>query len=585
MANAIIIAGFPSSNRVPGPYGEVLYGTSGQSAANLPLLQLCVGMQGTAAGNGLIAVDTGVQQIFSKLDADTYAFAGSEGACMLYDAIDTAGNAGVPVFYASPKPAGGATQATAVIFIGGAWTSPGSLIVRIAGKTISVTVASGDTPSTVATNITNAINGFLIGRLPVSAAASTAYVTLSCKTAGVRGMQHVAFVDTSQAPAGMTATFFTTWVTLTAYTSGATPSFVIPKTNPVSTGFYFKCTTAGTTGASEPVWPTTIGGTVADGTVTWTCWGVLPSYGANQQAAFLGNSTGTETYTNLISTLAQQQFDRIAFAANDATNLGAFKTAIDGQAAAPSNILQHVCAGSNAAYASAQSIAQTTLNDQRFQVLWCLNCETHPSRIASAMAGLRALTEQTDPDAAYNYQPLTTVAPQSQIVDTPTLAILITAINNSVTPLTTYRGEQYARVVRSITSHSLLSGNPDYSTLDTGQASVPDFILKDLKLYWSSVFGKANVRVQDNPGPLDKLPPSGVAYPALWANSVFGKLVDYSKGILSGTSPSVAPIILQPQPSDVSASFDNVSKRIMTALNVTPAYNDAQVGISVRQAA
>ncbi|MEE8574271.1 MAG: hypothetical protein V3T30_02565 [Thermodesulfobacteriota bacterium] len=38
-------------------------------------------------------------------------------------------------------------------------------------------------------------------------------------------------------------------------------------------GFYYKCTTAGTTHASiEPTWPTTHGGTVGDGTVTWTCY-------------------------------------------------------------------------------------------------------------------------------------------------------------------------------------------------------------------------------------------------------------------------------------------------------------------------
>lgn len=32
----------------------------------------------------------------------------------------------------------------------------------------------------------------------------------------------------------------------------------------------FECTTAGTSGASEPVWPTTIGATVTDGSITWT---------------------------------------------------------------------------------------------------------------------------------------------------------------------------------------------------------------------------------------------------------------------------------------------------------------------------
>lgn len=40
-----------------------------------------------------------------------------------------------------------------------------------------------------------------------------------------------------------------------------------------SNGLKYICTTAGATGSSEPTWPTTIGGTVTDGTVTWTCAG------------------------------------------------------------------------------------------------------------------------------------------------------------------------------------------------------------------------------------------------------------------------------------------------------------------------
>ena len=37
-------------------------------------------------------------------------------------------------------------------------------------------------------------------------------------------------------------------------------------------GILYKCTTAGTSSAGTPTWPTTIGATVVDGTVTWTAW-------------------------------------------------------------------------------------------------------------------------------------------------------------------------------------------------------------------------------------------------------------------------------------------------------------------------
>lgn len=44
---------------------------------------------------------------------------------------------------------------------------------------------------------------------------------------------------------------------------------VVP--NVTQTGYTYRCTTAGTSAGAEPIWPTTIGSTVADGTAVWTC--------------------------------------------------------------------------------------------------------------------------------------------------------------------------------------------------------------------------------------------------------------------------------------------------------------------------
>ena len=40
----------------------------------------------------------------------------------------------------------------------------------------------------------------------------------------------------------------------------------------VVNGYYYVCDTAGNSGAAEPVWGTTVGGTTADGAVVWTCY-------------------------------------------------------------------------------------------------------------------------------------------------------------------------------------------------------------------------------------------------------------------------------------------------------------------------
>jgi hypothetical protein len=70
------------------------------------------------------------------------------------------------------------------------------------------------------------------------------------------------------------------WTASTSYSVG---QFIVPTTfNSISgsTGRVFYCSTAGTSGSSQPTWPTTIGGTVTDGGVTWT-----------EATNFIGNGT------------------------------------------------------------------------------------------------------------------------------------------------------------------------------------------------------------------------------------------------------------------------------------------------------
>jgi hypothetical protein len=64
--------------------------------------------------------------------------------------------------------------------------------------------------------------------------------------------------------------------TITATTQLATGTALIQRQEVAVTpitknGRKYICTSAGTSGGTEPVWPTTIGSTVVDGTATWTC--------------------------------------------------------------------------------------------------------------------------------------------------------------------------------------------------------------------------------------------------------------------------------------------------------------------------
>lgn len=73
------------------------------------------------------------------------------------------------------------------------------------------------------------------------------------------------------------------WTASKAITAGQT---TVPTT---LNGHMYACTTAGTTGTTQPTWPTTSGGTVTDGTVVWT--EMTPDFQAN-------NSTVTGTEAN-----------------------------------------------------------------------------------------------------------------------------------------------------------------------------------------------------------------------------------------------------------------------------------------------
>lgn len=72
----------------------------------------------------------------------------------------------------------------------------------------------------------------------------------------------------------------TAWAASTAYALG---DFVRPTSIADGSLFVYECTVAGTSGTTEPTWPTVDGQTVVDGSVTWT---------ARQRKTFRAMATG-----------------------------------------------------------------------------------------------------------------------------------------------------------------------------------------------------------------------------------------------------------------------------------------------------
>lgn len=88
-------------------------------------------------------------------------------------------------------------------------------------------------------------------------------LTFEMRENQVRGISRF-FVDGGDAATLYDASASTVWAGNTSYTLGA---LVFPTGG---NGYVYSCTTAGMSANTPPVWPTTIGATVQDGSVVWT---------------------------------------------------------------------------------------------------------------------------------------------------------------------------------------------------------------------------------------------------------------------------------------------------------------------------
>lgn len=376
---------------------------------------------------------------------------------------------GVQLYMACPTPAGGAVAATATATIGGTWTTAGVIRFWVGGELFDVPVGASDTTSNVAAKIEEVVLGK--PRLCVTCSDNVAVATFTHKSAGARGNDTIIFRDLTGAPSGLT------------------------------------CVLAG-------------GGAVNGDANT----------GAGVR--FTGGS-GVETLTTLLASLATNRYHRIAIAQRDATSIAAWETQLDTMSGPTIGKMQHlVFALNSAALSTAQSVAQTTANDERMQCLWMQDGETPPPELAAVFASQRTITEQSNPNAGYDGYVLPGIAGQRYRPSRPSESTQISALDNGVTPIdTTESGE--SNVVRSITTKCETSaGDPDYRTLDTAEAVVPDYVRDLLRIVWTTDFVVANPYVRGDPADEEALPPPGVATPTLWNAEVMSQLLTLQEDLI-----------------------------------------------------
>lgn len=343
------------------------------------------------------------------------------------------------------------TAATATLLLAGVPTAAGVIELYIAGERVATDVASGTAVDTYGAAVTAKINSYT--RLPVTASynSGTDTITITAKNKGVSSKDWLIWKNEAVKPTNVT-------MTLT--------------------------------------------GSAAEGT-------------DRVRMGASSTGTGTDDVTTLLTQLQTSRYARIACATNDATNAALLETHVNTKAGVLSMLYEHLFFGHNGTYANAQSIAQTTLNAQRANVMWHRNSESHPCEIAAAMAALSAITENASPVPDYDGAALAGIAVQRYDADRPNDTEINVALQNSVSVMDSVDGN--AVTVRQICSYSLLGGSTaDDRTLDAGDARFPDYAMLDLKALYDGSFRPANPYVQDDPASGGKEPPEGVATPSRW---------------------------------------------------------------------
>ena len=204
----------PIDVRKPGNYIEIDNSRAFNGLSGLPTKVLVIG-QKTSAGT--------VNELEPTLtltadQAKKYFGAGSQLANMCERLIDAMPGPGIEIRAIAQDDADGASAASGNILFGGTITAAGTLYLYIAGRRITVGVASYDTPADVATNVVAKITAET--DLPVSAAVNGStdeQVDLTAKNKGLEANLidvRVNYYDDEELPAGLTAT-------ITALTSGS----------------------------------------------------------------------------------------------------------------------------------------------------------------------------------------------------------------------------------------------------------------------------------------------------------------------------------------------------------------------------
>jgi len=291
-----------------------------------------------------------------------------------------------------------------------------------------------------------------------------------------------------------------------------------------------------------------------------------------------GGGTTVDDVTAVSTATFPAWYQRVAFAPNDSANLAVWLANENAKAGPLEGRPEYTVVGSNDTLGNAQSLSQTTLNNGRFQLVWMLEGESHPAEIAAFVAALRTATEPGDPGSEYDDEVLVGLAPHRYTSQIPQRSTKLAALQTGLTPIYTSNGQ--ALITRSITTRCLNGTAPDYRVLDTGWASVTDFIRVDIGSSLWPEWKNQNPVLADDPAPEQGERISGVGTPKRWNDRVIQRLKRFERGdIVTSGIPQIIDVDLNLP----SSGWDPVAKRPMSLIPIVPSPRNHQIGVSLRQ--
>jgi phage tail sheath gpL-like len=391
----------PSSWLVPGVYIQLnLNGSgSGLNSATKRIL-----LSGYKAASGTASPDAPVQ-IVQQSDANAAFGQGSDLARLFAATVSQIGAGTADVFcLPSLEPSSGTASTHLIAFVGTA-TGSGSVDVFCCGYKTSVAIASGDTPTIIATNVAAALN--LVLDLPVTAASSTGTVTLTYRHKGVTGNDLPTIVNMNGST-GVQASPGTITLTGTASAAGSITVTVGGTTITAPLSGTETATQAGDklvtaiAASANPVTAVNAAGVVTlyynYGRVVHKVTAASTATGLTVAAAVGTAGAGTPTLTAALSNVAAQQaYRNWATCYNDTTSLGTMSAHIELYANGLYQKDQILHYGSTDSLTTSGAVPVNTTptlsSSPRYAGIWCVDSPQQAYELAGRTAGLLCIQD------------------------------------------------------------------------------------------------------------------------------------------------------------------------------------------------